>query len=288
MTDNTNPEDQPTNGSEGPFSVLKDWRQDIVDCIAFFTRMPVPPILGKVTDGMPNLPRSTRALPLVGLILGMVALAPATLFDFLAMTAPLPAMLLACMTIATMAIITGGLHEDGFADVADGFWGGHTKERKLEIMKDSRLGAYGAIALVLSLLIRISILSYLFENYGVQVGGVAYLAACLVSRIPILHVWYTLPAARSNGLSASAGQPETQSYVIGICLGALTTVICVVPYFGLLSALSAFTLVALSSLMVVRTARNHIDGQTGDVLGSSQQLGEMAFGIGLLLFASAA
>ena len=222
------------------------------------------------------------------MILGVVALAPATLFDILALTAPLPALLLAAMTIATMTIITGGLHEDGFADVADGFWGGHTKERKLEIMKDSRLGAYGAIALVFSLLIRVSILSYLFENYGVQVGGVAYLASCLVSRVPILHVWYSLPPARTYGLSASAGQPKRQSYAIGIALGAVTTALFIVPYFGLLSALSAFTLVVLSSLLVVHTAQRHIDGQTGDVLGSSQQLGEIAFGIGLLLFASAA
>jgi len=288
MSDNGKPDADDTPIQKEPLSIIRDWRQDIVDCIAFFSRLPVPPILGKVSEGMPDLPRSTRAMPIVGLFLGLVAMVPATLFDALTFTAPLPAMLLAVMTIATMAIITGGLHEDGFADVADGFWGGHTKERKLDIMKDSRLGAYGAIALSFSLLLRISILSYLFENYGVQVGGIAYLASCVVSRVPILHVWYTLPAARTNGISASIGQPNTQSYAIGIALGAIATAICIVPYFGLLSALSAFTMVVLSALLVVRTARKHIDGQTGDVLGSSQQLGEIAFGIGLLLFASAA
>lgn len=288
MSDNEKPQETEKPASKGFFSALKDLRQDIVDCIAFFSRLPVPPIVGKVSEGIPNFPRATRMLPLVGLLLGLIALVPATIFDVLALTAPLPAMLLAVMTIATMAIITGGLHEDGFADVADGFWGGHTKERKLEIMKDSRLGAYGAIALMLSLLLRISILSYLFENYGVQVGGIAYLAACLVSRVPILHVWYSLPPARNYGLSASMGQPHKQSYAIGIAMAAVTTGVVVVPYFGLLSALSAFTMVVLSSLFVVRTARKHIDGQTGDVLGSSQQLGEIAFGIGLLLFASAA
>ena len=288
MSDNGTPEQTDMPDRKGPLSVLKDWRQDIVDCIAFFSRLPVPPILGKVSQGMPDLPRSTRALPFVGLFLALVAMVPATLFDVLAFTAPLPTLLLAAMTIATMAIITGGLHEDGFADVADGFWGGHTKERKLEIMKDSRLGAYGAIALVFSLLLRVSILSYLFENYGVQVGGIAYIASCVVSRVPILHVWYTMPPARTNGLSASVGQPKFQSYAIGVALGAVTTAICIVPYFGLISALSAFTMVALSAVLVVRTANKHIGGQTGDVLGSSQQLGEIAFGVGLLLFASAA
>ena len=265
-----------------------EWRQDVVDCLGFFTRLPIPPLLGKVTEGKPDLPRSSRALPLTGLILGLVALAPATLFDMLAFTAPLPSLLLACITIATLVLVIGGLHEDGLADVADGFWGGATVERRLEIMKDSRLGSYGALALVLSVMIRVSILSYLFENYGVQTGGIAFLAACIVSRVPILHVWHTLPAARLNGLSASLGQPTTRSYGIAVGFGALATAILIVPIFGLMAGLSAFIFVVLSSLMMVRLARKRIRGQTGDVLGASQQLGEMAFGIGLLLFASAA
>lgn len=269
-------------------TVWSAWRQDIIDCITFFSRLPVPPFLGKMTEGMPDMPRATRAMPIVGLLLGLIALVPATLFDVLAFTAPLPALLLAAMTIATMAIVTGGLHEDGFSDVADGFWGGQTKERKMEIMKDSRLGAYGAIALMMSILIRVSILAYLFEHYGVQVGGIAYLVTCIASRVPILHVWYTLPAARKDGISASIGQPNGQSYAIGVAMGALVTAMGIVPFFGFLAALSAFTMLVLSAMLVVKVARKHLDGQTGDVLGSSQQLGEMAFGVGLLLFASAA
>ena len=268
-------------------SSLGEWRQDVIDCLAFFTRLPVPPFLGKVTDGMPNMPRSSRALPLMGLILGVVALAPATLFDAVTLTSPLPNFMLAAVTIALMIMSTGGLHEDGLADVSDGFWGGHTVERKLEIMKDSRLGSYGALSLMLSISIRVGILSYLFENYGVSTGGVAFLAASLVSRVPILYVWHTLPPARTNGLSASIGQPTTMSYGVAVAMGAIATALMIVPLFGFLSAISAFIGVILSSLLIVRTANKHIKGQTGDVLGASQQLGEMAFGVGLLLFASA-
>lgn len=269
-------------------SDLLNWRQDIVDCLAFFTRLPVPAILGPVTQGVPQFSRTSRALPLIGLLLGAISIVPAVLFDRFAYTAPLPALLLAILTIAAMAIITGGLHEDGLADVADGFWGGQTIARKLEIMKDSRLGSYGALALMLSLLMRVSILFYLFENYGVSAGSIAFLASCLVSRVPILHVWYSLPPARLNGLSATLGQPSKQTYATGILLALVATGFLIIPTFGLSAAVSALVMLSGSTLLVVSTARHHIKGQTGDVLGASQQLGEIAFGIGLLLFASAA
>ena len=281
------PDKSTINDSPPSSGMLGKWRQDFVDCLGFFSRLPIPPLLGHVSEDMPDMPRSSRALPLIGLLLAVISLAPATLFDTLALTAPLPALLLAAMTITTMIIITGGLHEDGLADVADGFWGGQTIARKLEIMKDSRLGSYGALALMLSLLMRVSILSYLFENYGISTGGVAYLCAGIVSRVPILYVWHSLPAARLGGLSASLGQPSSNSLAIAIAMGALATAFMIVPLFGFSAALSAFVLVTAISLLVVNVARRHIKGQTGDVLGASQQLGEIAFGIGLLLFASA-
>ena len=265
---------------------IKGWWQDILDCLAFFTRLPVPAILGKPRDGMPDMYRGARVMPLIGLILALLALIPATLFDALALTSPLPSFLLACITIASMSIVTGGLHEDGLADVADGFWGGHSIARKLEIMKDSRLGSYGATALCMSLLMRISIVYYLFENYGVTKGGLAYLAAGVVSRVPLMHVWHSLPPARLNGLSAGLGQPSTMSYAISIAMGAVATALLVVPNFGLASGISAFVMMVLACFLMVHLANTHIKGQTGDVLGASQQIGEIFFGIGLLLFAS--
>nr|WP_319484616.1 adenosylcobinamide-GDP ribazoletransferase [uncultured Cohaesibacter sp.] len=278
------------NGKPSPIKqvirFLMLWRQDILDSLAFFTRLPVPTFLGKASQDLPKMRRTSRAMPIIGLILAFLALIPATLFDALAWTSPLPSFLLACMTIVTMSIVTGGLHEDGLADVADGFWGGHTITRKLEIMKDSRLGSYGATALCMSLLMRISIVYYLFENYGVTKGGIAYLAAGVVSRVPLMHVWHTLPAARLNGLSASLGRPSTTSYTIAIALGGLATALMVVPVFGLAAGVSSFVMIILACLMMTRLADHHIKGQTGDVLGASQQVGEIFFGIGLLLFAS--
>jgi adenosylcobinamide-GDP ribazoletransferase len=286
MSDNNHPT-PPSSPKSRLLRELLEWRKDFADCLAFFTRLPVPKLLGPVTEGLPNFERSSRILPLLGFLLGLIALVPATLFDVIALTAPLPPMLMAGLTLAVMALITGGLHEDGLADMADGFGGGYTIERKIEIMKDSRLGSFGALALLFSVLIRFSILSYLFENYGVWTGGLAYLAANTVSRIPTLHVWYILPAARLNGLSSVAGQPTTLSYGIGIAIAAFVTGWLIVPSFGFASALSAFTFVALASGYMVFLSKRHIRGQTGDVLGGAQQIGEIAFGVGLLLLASA-
>ena len=285
-TDNS-PPDHSTPSARGILGYLDDWRLDFVDCLAFFTRLPVPPLLGPRSESVPKFERASRALPLIGLLLSVIALVPATLFDVLALTAPLPAQLMAAMTLFTMVVITGGLHEDGLADLADGFWGGGDTTRKLEIMKDSRLGTYGALALCFSLLMRFAILSYLFANYGVQVGGLAYMAAVIVSRVPQIHIWYILPPARTSGLSAAAGQPAMGAYGVALSLGALATVILIVPIFGLLSAVAAFVMVVLTSLYMVYLSKKHIKGQTGDVLGAAQQMGEIAFGIGLLLFAAA-
>ncbi|MCV6601792.1 MAG: adenosylcobinamide-GDP ribazoletransferase [Cohaesibacter sp.] len=266
---------------------LRLFLQDFRDCLSFFSRIPVTSILGPVSDGLPEFERASRHLPLVGLLLGLLSLVPATLFDAIALTAPLPSMLLAGLTLATMALLTGGLHEDGLADMADGFGGGYTIERKIEIMKDSRLGSYGALTLLFSVLIRFGILSYLFAHYGVWTAGIAFLASSMVSRVPMLHVWYMLPAARLNGLSSVAGQPTARSYGIGVGIAALVTGCLIVPYFGFAAALSAFIFVALASGYMVWLSKRHIRGQTGDVLGGSQQIGEIAFGVGLLLLASA-
>jgi adenosylcobinamide-GDP ribazoletransferase len=294
MSDSKNHDEPTSDKNLGFFDMLERirreagyWLHDFRDCLAFFSRIPVATLFGPVSDGLPDFERASRTLPLVGLLLGLLSLVPATLFDAIALTAPLPPMLLAGLTLATMALLTGGLHEDGLADMADGFGGGHTIERKIEIMKDSRLGSFGALALLFSVLIRFSILSYLFENYGVWTGGVAFLASSMVSRVPMLHVWYTLPAARLHGLSSVAGQPTTISYGIGVGIAAIVTGCLIVPYFGFTAALSAFIGVVFASGYMVWLSQRHIRGQTGDVLGGSQQIGEIAFGVGLLLLASA-
>lgn len=179
----------------------------------------------------------------------------------------------AVMALAASVIVTGAMHEDGLADVADGFWGGWDRARRLEIMKDSRIGAYGVMTLILGFAARWSALSVLLASGS---GVWALLGVAMLSRagMPALMCW--LPNARANGLSQSTGRPSAPVAGLavavalvgaGLCLGAA-----VLPVAVMMGAVV---------LCLGLIARAKIGGQTGDVLGASQQLAEIA-GLGVL------
>jgi adenosylcobinamide-GDP ribazoletransferase len=119
---------------------------DIVDCLGFFSRIPIRP-----AEHSTEFRLAAAAWPLAGLA---IAIAPAGVL-LLASLAGLPPVITACLAVALLVALTGALHEDGLADVADGFGGGSNKAKKLAIMRDSRLGTYGALALVVTLIVRI-------------------------------------------------------------------------------------------------------------------------------------
>jgi adenosylcobinamide-GDP ribazoletransferase len=168
--------------------------------------------------------------------------------------------------MAVQAALTGALHEDGLADCADGFWGGHTRERRLEIMKDSRIGSYGAVALMLALLARWSALAALMSAGA---WGLA-LAAMILSRAAMGLVMAGLPNARAGGLSAQHGAPSWVAAWAGVGFGLL---------LGAFAAGSAALWLALAVALVAAglagVARAKIGGQTGDVLGATQVLAEV-------------
>ena len=119
----------------------------------------------------------------------------------------LPPLVCAGLAVGALVIVTGALHEDGLADVADGFGGGATRERKLEIMRDSRIGAYGAAALALSLILRVAALSALLDH-GLGAAAAGLILAGAASRAAALAPLALLPAARADGLGAGAGAPR--------------------------------------------------------------------------------
>jgi adenosylcobinamide-GDP ribazoletransferase len=181
----------------------------------------------------------------------------------------------AALGLAVTATLTGALHEDGLADTADGFFGGRTPERRLEIMKDSHIGSFGTLALILVTLARWSALAVLCATGG---AAVALIATGVLSRVPMVALMAALPNARSHGLSQSVGRPRRDvtlvaaaiAVVLGLVLGGLTTL-----WIALALAALTFGLGVL--------ARGKIGGQTGDVLGASQQLAEV---LCLALFAA--
>jgi adenosylcobinamide-GDP ribazoletransferase len=206
---------------------------------------------------------SAWAWPLVGAVLGACGAALASGALWLGVTPGVTAVLV----LALGAMLTGGLHEDGLSDTADGLFGGWTRDRRLEIMKDSRVGSYGVLALVLVTLARWSALTALLV-YGDH--WAALVATGAISRAPMALVMALLPNARGSGLSHATGRPAPGVAVVA--LGLATGLALAVLGWSALGPL-----VVAAGIMVVLSvvALRKIGGQTGDILGALQQLVEV-------------
>ncbi|NBN62459.1 adenosylcobinamide-GDP ribazoletransferase [Microvirga tunisiensis] len=248
-------------------------------CLRFFTRLPVPR-LGPLDDpsALPDFAVIARAMPLAGAVL---ATGPALLWLVLQLTA-LPPLASAALVVAALVALTGALHEDGLGDIADGFFGGATRERRLEIMKDSRIGAFAAIALALSLILKVALLAVLPDRFGLAGSALLLVATEALSRGLALWQWAVLPAARPDGLAARFGVPGRGLALRGNLLAGLVLLplVWVVPLTGLALGLVAAALVAHAA---GRLAFAKIGGFTGDVIGAVQQLAALAFLIGVLM-----
>jgi adenosylcobinamide-GDP ribazoletransferase len=242
-------------------SALAAWWDDLVAAGRFLTRLPLAGLASAHTG---LLARSMRAFPLVGILVGIAGWAAFAVAAHLG----LPVTIAALLALATTVLMTGALHEDGLADTADGFGGGDGRAGKLAIMRDSRSGAYGVLALVFSLTLRAAALAVLTTP---RVGA-ALVAAHAVSRagLPIVMRW--LEPARDDGLGASAGQPDDMA--IGWCLGIALVVALLCLGFG--PGLVAIIVAAAAMAGLAGLAQRQIGGYTGDVLGAAQQIGEIA------------
>ena len=242
------------------------WLADTRDALRFFTRLPVVSRDGD--HGLPPFARTLRAFPLVGIATGGIQALFLVMITWLTGSP----MLGAIAALAAGLITTGAFHEDGLADMADGFGGGWDKARKLEIMKDSRLGTYGASALLLALLFRVGAVSVLAERLGPVAAGAALIGAEAISRAASLHIGYALPAVRREGASYAAGRPSGEAYVTAWIAAALIGIFTVWPAISLLALAAGAVAAALAATGVASLAHRQIGGQTGDVAGAAQQL----------------
>jgi adenosylcobinamide-GDP ribazoletransferase len=169
------------------------------------------------------------------------------------------------LSIACLLIVTGALHEDGLADVADGVWGGNTPQERLDIMKDSQIGTYGTLALIIATGLR-----WLAYAYLLQTSIAAIVAVAAASRAILPTLMCKLPNARSNGLSHDVGRPDLKHALVAAGIGLLLAVI-LLGWLGLVVMLS----VVLAAFAVGWIARAKLSGQTGDVLGATQQIAEV-------------
>lgn len=249
-------------------------------CIRFYSRLPVPALPGESAHALPDFRLVPRALPLAALAIAL----PGALIALLAGLAGVNALLTAALVVTALVVTTGAFHEDGLADSADGLFGGPTPERRLEIMKDSRVGTFGALALGLSLLLRVTALAAILQGAGAWALAAAVLVAAPWSRVEGIRILATAPPTRRDGASASVGRPERSvlpvAYGLSGALALLLTATGALPLTGVLIGLGLSVLV---TYWLSRIAIRLIGGQTGDILGAAQQLGEIAIYLGLAI-----
>jgi adenosylcobinamide-GDP ribazoletransferase len=215
-----------------------------------------------VDDG--RIAAASWALPVAGMVVGLVG----AIVYALPRRIGIPGDPAAVLVLAATILVTGAIHEDGLADTADGLGGGKSREQKLQIMRDSRIGTYGACALVLSILLRWSALATIAEPASV---ASALLAAHVAARAQLPVFMWLIPPARSDGLSAAAGQAPAQCALIAAGLGFL----CLAFALGFGKAITGLLLLSLNGLGWAWLATKQVGGQTGDILGALEQTGEI-------------
>lgn len=231
----------------------------------------------------PDFTKAPAAAAVAGALLG--ALAGIALY--LASAVDLPPLLAAFLAIAALVLLTGAMHEDGLADTADGLGGGQNIERRLEIMRDSRIGSYGAAAIVLTLAIRATAVATLIERIEPSGAALALIAVAATSRVAGLLPLWLLPAARPDGAAASVPAPTTASMTAGM-LSALAITLSAMWVPGVLVAASAISVAVAcaTGYVVARIAKSKIGGHTGDIAGAAQQVADAAMLIALAAAAS--
>ncbi len=249
---------------------------DFVMGLRFFSRLPA----GDSPHETPNLSQMAPAVPFVSLAVGFL---PAMLMMALCwMTAP--AFLAAAMGVGLMVILTGAMPEDALADAADGLFGGTTIERRLEIMKDSRHGTYGVVAIALYLLLRVTALGSIAAINPLAAGALM-LATTIAGRSGSLWLSADLPPAREGGASASVGRVSKRAFAVGAGFALVLVFVLAGPFTGILGI--AFALLAAVGVATgwVWACRRLVGGQTGDLIGALHALIEVAVLTMFVLFA---
>jgi adenosylcobinamide-GDP ribazoletransferase len=254
--------------SEDPLRRPAGFFAGFLAATAFFTRLSVDARAG----GIWRLADSAWAFPLVGAGIGGAA----TLVLLLAQLIGLASWPAALSSVLAGIVLTGALHEDGLADTADGFFGGRDREEKLAILRDSRQGTYGVLAIVLSVLLRTAALAGIGD---VIHAALALVAAHAASRAALPAAMIGLAPARHDGLGAMAGTPSMGGAIAAALIGAAIALAALGPVRGVI----ALCLAGVIVFSLAGVARRQIGGYTGDVLGAFQQVGEIV----ILLAASA-
>ncbi len=244
-------------------------RDPLVDLrvgLAFLTRF------GGAGPERPDISGAAWTFPVVGAAVGLAG----GVVLLVALSLNLGPGLAGLLAVLAMVLATGALHEDGLADSADGLGGGHSVEKRLAIMRDSRIGTYGALALVFSVLLRAGALAGL-AAIGQATAVFVLVAAEAASRATMARVWHEMPPARPDGLSAGLGRPDGRTSAAALAIGGAIALVLTLPMLGIWTALVAISGSLAAGFAFAALARAAIGGQTGDTLGATQQVAATAF-----------
>lgn len=256
----------------------RGWVRDSLLAARFLTRLPTgsADVIGDgrpldVDDEQPPavddrrpLAEAARAFPLVGLLVGLIAGAGLWAGSLLG----LPPLLSALLGIGAGVLATGALHEDGLADTADGLGAGGSRDDALEAMRDSRIGAFGTLALIFSVGIRAAALSGMHDDAAALA---ALIASAVLARATLPGIMAGFAPARQDGLGFGAGRPDTDGVATAAVLGILLALLLVGFQAGAAAVLGA----AAGAWLLVRVAVQRLGGITGDVLGAAEQAAEI-------------
>lgn len=244
---------------------------DFTQALGFLTRIPIADRTEGATEP-PDFRSSAWTFPVVGIVVGLGG----GLVYVLATGLGLSPLLAGALSVTATVLLTGAIHEDGLSDTVDGFGGGKTATAKLEIMRDHHIGAYGAIALVLSVLLRVAAITEVSQRGAWAVLGLL-IAAEAISRAAIVRLWHDLPAARVDGLSKDTGSPDGRATMTALAVAVVIVAVAGIAAAGFFATLIAAAGTAAAVFVFTGICRNQIGGQTGDTLGAVQQVAVVTF-----------
>lgn len=270
-----------SSASPGQFAgMISRIASTFLDTARFFTRLPIPACWFETAPhGAPSLKAMAPMAPLIGALINLAA--ALVLWGFA--NRGLSGFTAAIFAVAMQVLLTGALHEDGLADCCDGLGGGRTPERRLEIMRDSRIGSFGAAGLMLALMARVALLGEL-TDISPLLALVTLVGAGAISRVAALAPASALPPARAEGAGHTAGQLPIGRWVLGLGVAMSLNLLLwlTIPQAVIIGLLAG----SATTLVLIALAQRLIGGQTGDIAGAAQQLCEIAFLAGILMFAA--
>lgn len=275
----THPPDAPSGGDPAPPAttsrpedhaedettrILTGWWHDFRIAVGFLTILPVGPA-ADIDDHRAGLRFGARAFPLAGLVVGLFGALIYTIAHML----QLPPEAAAFIAIGAMTVFTGALHEDGLADFADGAMARESLTERLAIMRDSRIGTFGTLALIIAVGIKTGIIGAI--GWADQVAPLL-IGCAAASRAVLPAMMRFMAPARADGLAVAAGRPEENQVVLAALLGAALALLFLGPYAGLVAIIAGIG----AAYAVAWIAKTRLGGVTGDALGAAQQTTEAA------------